>query len=177
MQTPGDSGLKGGLALPLLPLLLHVGKRVRAEFQRCLSASGIPRGQGEVLLMLREGDGIAQSQLAVRLEVSAPTLTNTLHRMEAREWIRRERDPHDERCQRVSLTAVGARAAEDAWRALLEVETRMVAGMEPEQILWLHRGLRAARALLGGQGPADEAPLPTRAGGEQVRTDRKGTDS
>ena len=80
-----------------------------------LNALDLTYPQYLVLLVLWEQDGLTVTALGERLHLNSGTLTPLLKRMEASEWLVRERSQEDERRVLVSLTAQGkklkARAA------------------------------------------------------------------
>lgn len=68
---------------------------------------GLNRGQPPVLFEIGKSDGIVQSDLASKLEMTQATLTNLLQRMERAGFISRVRDQADTRLSRVYLTETG----------------------------------------------------------------------
>lgn len=64
-------------------------------------------GQGRVLAVLAEEDGVPQISLAHKLNVKAQTLSTAIKKLEAKELIERNSDPLDARVQLVSLTDKG----------------------------------------------------------------------
>ena len=69
-----------------------------------LTETGLHHAQAMVLFHLWHKDGIAQNALAGDLNITPPTATNTLQRMERDGWISRSRDTKDQRVVRVYLT-------------------------------------------------------------------------
>ena len=68
--------------------------------------------QAGCLLALSRADGISQSDLAVMLHVSRPTVTTMLQKMEAAGTIERRADEADQRVTRLYLTDAGRTQAE-----------------------------------------------------------------
>ena len=119
-------------------LLVEVSKLHRAQAHRALEELGLYRGQNFVLNALVEEEGLAQSELAEKLLVRPPTISNSLERMESAGWIERRTDPEDRRISRVYLTGAGKvlhRAVESLWT---ELETDTFAGLslEEQRLLW-----------------------------------------
>jgi DNA-binding MarR family transcriptional regulator len=85
-------------------LLVEVTKLHRAHAHAALEGLGLYRGQNFVLTALAEQEGLAQSELAEKLLVTPPTISNSLERMETAGWIVRRPDPDDRRVSRVYLT-------------------------------------------------------------------------
>lgn len=76
-------------------------------YQPRLSALGLTYPQYLVLLVLWESDHQTVSEIGDRLGLDSGTLTPLLKRMEAAQWLRRQRDAHDERRVGIHLTEQG----------------------------------------------------------------------
>jgi DNA-binding MarR family transcriptional regulator len=129
-------------------LLVEVSKLHRVHAHAALEELGLYRGQNFVLTALSEQEGLAQSELAERLLVRPPTISNSLERMETAGWIERRPDPDDRRISRVYLTEEG-RALQGAVSALwYELEVRTFAGLSAGQKDSLWHALRRVRENL-----------------------------
>ena len=130
-------------------LLAEVSKLHRAHAHAALEKLGLYRGQNFVLTALAEQEGLAQSELAEKLLVSPPTISNSLERMDAAGWIVRRPDPNDRRVARVYLTDAG-RALQDSVASLWhDLEVQTFAGLTPDQIDSLWHLLHHIRENLG----------------------------
>jgi DNA-binding MarR family transcriptional regulator len=130
-------------------LLVEVSKLHRAHAHAALEELGLYRGQNFILTALSEQEGLAQSELAGKLLVTPPTISNSLERMETAGWIVRRPDPDDRRISRVYLTEAG-RALQDSVSSLwhyLEVQTFAGLTLEQRESLW--RMLLRIRENLG----------------------------
>jgi DNA-binding MarR family transcriptional regulator len=119
-------------------LLVEVSKLHRTHAHAALEALGLYRGQNFVLTALSEQEGLAQSELAERLLVRPPTISNSLERMEASGWVVRRPDPEDRRISRVYLTGAGRelqQAVQSLWHDL-EVHTFSGLTAEERNLLW-----------------------------------------
>ena len=76
-------------------------------YKPLLEPLGLTYPQYLVLLVLWEGDGCMVSALGERLYLDSGTLTPLLKRMQTAGWLQRQRDAHDERRVRVTLTDGG----------------------------------------------------------------------
>lgn len=112
---------------------------------------GLHRGQVPVLLELTETDGITQSELVERLEVTPATLTNLLNRMEESGFILRQRDPADTRVSRVYLSEKGLSTAEQFSQLAETVDGITFAGFSPEELETLTGFLERVHANLVSQ--------------------------
>jgi DNA-binding MarR family transcriptional regulator len=68
---------------------------------------GLYRGQARLLMTLSERDGMTHSEIAEKLEISAPAATKVIQRLEEEHYVQRQADPADERVSRVYLQAGG----------------------------------------------------------------------
>lgn len=76
-----------------------------AQFNARLAGHRLTTMQWAVLDCLWAQDGLTQQEISQRRGIDAATLTEMLKRMAARGLVRRERDPDNNRYQRVYLTA------------------------------------------------------------------------
>lgn len=93
-----------------------------------------------VLSHLWGQDGLTPSELADRLGVEPPTITNMLSRMEKAGFLERCRDPRDARCTRVYLTGKGRELREPVESHWEAVQKNAFAGITAEEEALL-RGL------------------------------------
>ena len=121
-------------------LLARACKAHRGNVGAALAAVGLHVGQEMVLLHLWRRHGLTPSELAERLGVEPPTVTNMLSRMERADLLERRRDPEDARCTRVYLTEKGRELREPVERCWQEAENRAFAGITTEEEALL-RGL------------------------------------
>lgn len=121
-------------------LLARVCKAHRGSVGDALAEVGLHVGQEMVLSHLWEQDGLTPSELADRLGVEPPTVTNTLSRMERAGFLERCRDREDARCTRVYLTEKGQELREPVERRWQAVQERAFAGITVEEEALL-RGL------------------------------------
>jgi DNA-binding MarR family transcriptional regulator len=76
--------------------------------------------------------------------VTSGTVTNRVDRLEARGFVRREREPNDRRGVRVVLTTTGQKAVDGALTDLLNRERELLVGLsadEQQQLADLLRSL------------------------------------
>ena len=80
-----------------------------AAYKPLLEPFGLTYPQYIVLLALWQKDGVSVKEIGSRLHLDSGTLTPLLKRLQAAGYIRRERDPENERQLRVELTKQGQR--------------------------------------------------------------------
>jgi MarR family transcriptional regulator, organic hydroperoxide resistance regulator len=120
-------------------LLARACKAHRGAVGATLAEVGLHVGQEMVLSHLWEKDRLSPSELADRLDVEPPTVTNMLSRMERAGLLERRRDPKDARCTRVYLTQKGRELREPVQRRWSEVQERAFAGITAEEEALLRR--------------------------------------
>ncbi|HEY1720203.1 MAG TPA: MarR family transcriptional regulator [Magnetospirillaceae bacterium] len=85
--------------------LYSTAHAVTRAYKPLLDEYGLTYPQYLVLLVLWEQDGMSVKDIGDRLFLDSGTLTPLLKRMEAAGFVKRSRDPEDERQLRVNLTA------------------------------------------------------------------------
>ena len=114
-------------------LLARVCRAHRGSVGAALSEVGLHVGQEMVLLQLWREDGLGHTELAERLRVEPPTVTNMLGRMQRAGLVERRRDPEDARCSRVYLTQKSRSLRQPVERLWEDVGRRAFAGVSPEE--------------------------------------------
>jgi DNA-binding MarR family transcriptional regulator len=88
-------------------LLVSVCRLHHTRADQSVDKTGLYRGQAFLLMTLSEQDGMTHSEIAERLEISAPAVTKVITRMEEAHYVQRRPDPADRRVSRVYLQAEG----------------------------------------------------------------------
>jgi len=89
---------------------IHVLRHVRREDP----AAGVPPAQLSALSVLVFAGPRTLGELAAAEQVRPPTMTRVVQALEQRGLVRRERDAHDGRVQRLRATAKGRRVLQGA---------------------------------------------------------------
>jgi DNA-binding MarR family transcriptional regulator len=95
------------------------------------------KAEFSLLMLLLANGATPAKRLARTLRLSAPNLTMLIDRMQAKHWLRRERNPADRRSQLIVLSSDGQALAKRAQAAAKTMETGL-----------LRRLSRAERAML-----------------------------
>jgi MarR family transcriptional regulator, transcriptional regulator for hemolysin len=93
------------------PIGLHLARTARVvtqAFERAMADAGGSAAAWQVLLLVRSKQWDQQSQLAAAMGVTGATLTHHLNALERQGLVRRWREEHNRRVQRVELTDAGA---------------------------------------------------------------------
>jgi DNA-binding MarR family transcriptional regulator len=119
--------------------LAVASRNVVALYRPLLEPMGLTHPQYLVMLALWENTPRSVRTLSKLLALDPGTLSPLLKRLEAAGYLRRERDPHDERMLAVTLTEAGAALREEALKIPPAVLARL--GMEISELESLHTAL------------------------------------
>ena len=100
---------------------------------------GLHRGQPPILFMLWEKEGLTQKELAEGLNLTPPTVTDALHRIEKLELIERRTDQEDLRVTRVYLTEKGRNAQTEVNKTFQALEEQCFGNFTFEEKILLRR--------------------------------------
>jgi DNA-binding MarR family transcriptional regulator len=111
--APGKTGLTEpddvfALAEALRAPILKVSRKLRQEGQKV----GLSAQEALILGYLKRNSGAGVSELADFEQISRPTMSSHVKRLEAAGWIARTDDAQDGRRQGLSVTPAGARKHE-----------------------------------------------------------------
>jgi homoprotocatechuate degradation regulator HpaR len=113
--------------LPML--LLRAREKMMQRFRPLLAAHGLTEQQWRVIRALHERGPMEPRQLSDSCTISSPSMAGVLARMEAMEWVVKERFPGDQRRVRVSLTATSlklvATLSEDLEARYAQIESQV----------------------------------------------------
>jgi DNA-binding MarR family transcriptional regulator len=134
-QTPNPLALDQQVCFALA----IASRSVIACYKPLLEPLGLTHPKYLVMLALWEHEPRRVKELAETLQLDPGTLSPLLKRLEARGYIRRERDPHDERALAVVLTESGRALRADAERIPPAIVERL--GLDVDELMELHRRL------------------------------------
>jgi DNA-binding MarR family transcriptional regulator len=110
-----------------------------------LEEIGLYRGQPPVLRHLHIQDGLTQTELGQRLEVSPATVTKMIQRMEKAGFVQRRQDEADQRVSRVYLTQAGRAIKAEMAARLKTIEAEAFAGFSLDERVIMRRLLLQMR--------------------------------
>ncbi len=115
---------------------------LRRCFAETLQGSGVTAQQYNVLRILRgaEPEGLPTLAIAERMLERAPGITRMLDRLEAKDWVMRERGQEDRRCVHCRITDTGL--------ALLAELDEPVAAAEDQVLAMLTEGEQETLVIL-----------------------------
>ena len=141
-EDPADAGLRaGGDARKLSNYLCFAIYSANLAFGRAykpiLDRLGLTYTQYIALVALSEEDDVTVRALGEKLFLESNTLTPILKKLEAMGYLRRQRDPADERQVRVSLTDAGRRLREKS----MQMKLVKSSGLTPDEFTRLQRSV------------------------------------
>jgi DNA-binding MarR family transcriptional regulator len=139
-------------------LLGQICRLHHARAHTLLDALGLYRGQPRLLHKLEKQEGLTHTELAALLNVTPPTITKMVQRMEQRGFVARREDPEDQRISRVYLTPTGRAVLEDMHQTLQALDEEALVGFTLEERVLLRRLLLQVRQNLLDAVEEDQNP-------------------
>lgn len=103
-------------------MILTIGRMQISCADQFMEKLGLYRGQGRLLLILSDQDGLTHSEIAKKLEISPAAATKVIKRMEKLQYLQRQPDPADERVSRVFLKNEGWAVVQQIRRVFWQVD-------------------------------------------------------
>jgi DNA-binding MarR family transcriptional regulator len=147
-KLPGPIPLDAQLCFAIYSTTIALNRM----YKPILDGFGITYPQYLTLAVLWEQDGQTIGALAERLALESSTITPLVKRLEASGFVRRERNPDDERQVRVTLTPKGKALHHDT-KCLSETLLEN-SGLTPPDLIRLNSEIKALRDALTA-GPKD----------------------
>ena len=129
-------------------LLGQVCRLHHLRVRTLLQDSGLHRGQPKLLFALAEEDGLTQSELVKRMQISPATVTKMIQRMEKSGFLQRKRDMQDQRISRVYLTDAGRAMKSKLIEVSQDIGEEVFAGFSQEERVLVQRLLLVMRENL-----------------------------
>ena len=122
--------------LELIRKVIHQNR----EFARIkLDSLGLYRGQPKLIYILSEEDGLTKKDLAKRFNVTAPTITKMVERLEKNDFVYTQKDEKDKRITRVFISEKGRKVQAQLVEFFNESKEVYFKDMTEEDIETLHR--------------------------------------
>jgi DNA-binding MarR family transcriptional regulator len=114
-----------------------------------LAAASLTQSAFDLLVTVRTAGGVvSQAEIARRLGITPPTLTEAVRHLSASGWILQRSDLSDRRVKTISLTSAGSRRLNRILETLDQLEENLVDGIPAEEIAKVNAILKkAARNL------------------------------
>ena len=128
------------------PRLRHLSNRITQYMDQQFLALDLTSTQSFILhhLVLHEGEQIYPKDIEKRFNLTHPTVSGLLQRLEGKGFLTCEPDPDDRRYKRVLLTEKAEDCQKQIWEHIQSIEVRMTAGMSEPEIDTLVRLLDTA---------------------------------
>ncbi len=133
--------------------LVFTAKSMREAFEDMLAAEGATLPSWVVLSGLADLGCVTQGVLASHAHLEGATITHHVDRMEAAGLVRRQLDPGDRRVRRLELTDAGAELHARLLGAVIRLQRRLLAGIDPSDMAALARCLEVIQANLASPAP------------------------
>ncbi len=120
----------------LLGMVMHMsGRKAKFLFDRY----ELNKSQASILLALQNSEVLSQKELARRLNVTPPSITSAIQKMEKTGFIKRKPDESDQRVMRLGLTEKGAGCIDHVKRVAEQMDQLMFQGISLEEKLLFRR--------------------------------------
>ena len=125
--------------IPILGLMGIVSHRAMNTAKGMYQEFDLNRSQASVLFMLHQRDSMSQKELAAQLNITAPSITSMIQKMERDGYLTRHPDPKDQRVMRLSLTEKGKSCIQAVKDVADRMEEILFQGMSLEEKLLFRR--------------------------------------
>lgn len=121
-----------GLMGMLMHKMMNRAKEMYHEFD-------LNKSQAGILFALHRSDSMSQKELAARLNVTPPSITSSIQKMEREGFLTRHPDPEDQRVMRLMLTEKGKSCIKGVYAVAEQMEKLMFQGMTGEEVMLFKR--------------------------------------
>ncbi len=109
-------------------------KAIHQHSYQKLEKTKLYPGQPQLLLHIKDNEGITQKALSEKHCVKPATITGMLNKLEANHYVYRVPDEVDKRMMRVYLTSEGRHQAETGEKFMKEMTTKLFDGLTEEEL-------------------------------------------
>lgn len=127
--------------IPVLGMMGIVMHKVMNEARGMYQEFDMNKSQASILFTLHQKDSMSQKELASRLNVSAPSITASIQKMERAGYLTRRPDEKDQRVMRLTLTEKGKSCIHGVRAVAEQMQERMFRDMSQEEIILFRRML------------------------------------
>ena len=123
-------------AIGMMGIVMH---KMMNRAQEMYQEFDLNKSQAGVLFTLHQSDSMSQKELAARLNVTPPSITASIQKMERDGYLTRHPDPKDQRVMRLSLTEKGKSCIQAVKDVADRMEEILFQGMSLEEKLLFRR--------------------------------------
>lgn len=138
----------------LLGIVLHRSMNTAKELYREFDLN---RSTASILFMLHKGKSMSQKELAGQLNITAPSITSSIQKMERAGYITRRPDTEDQRIMRLNLTEKGESCICAIKNVADRMDELMLEGMSKEEKMLLRKLLLQVNENLENRGRKEKA--------------------
>ncbi len=109
--------------------------------ERRLEKYELVKGQADLLLLIKDNDGISQNELANLLKIKDSSMSVRLNKLEKLEYISREIDKDNLKKKRVYITSVGKSVCGQCRRIVREFDEMMYHGFTKKEKQQLEKSI------------------------------------
>ena len=128
-----------GQEMPTLGILGMTTHKIGKLAQTMYAEYDLNKSQSMILFQLHRDGRISQKELAQKLNVSAPSITSMIQKMEKSGYIVRNVDEKDQRMMRLDLTEKGQACIEHVKAITEKMDEIAFTGISPEEKILLRR--------------------------------------
>ncbi len=128
--------LKDIPSLGVMGIVLH---KVMQKAKTLYKEFDLNRSQASILFTLHNRDAMSQKELASSLNVTPPSITSSIQKMEKDGYLTRHQDEADQRVMRLTLTEKGRECVAGAVSVASQMDELMFRGMNTEEKLLFRR--------------------------------------
>ena len=110
-------------------------KRAKSKYEEF----DLNRSQASILFTLHQRSSMSQKDLAESLNMTPPSITSAIRKMEKDGYISRKQDESDQRVMRLALTEKGESCIQNVKKVAEEMRELIFRGMSPEEIMLFRR--------------------------------------
>ena len=122
---------------PVIGILGIVSHRAKVAAKDMYSVFDLNRSQASILL--HHCESMSQKDLAKQLNITAPSITSSIRKMEQFGYIARQTDPADQRVMRLALTEKGRSCIQSIKDVTDKMEEILLKGMSVEEKILFRR--------------------------------------
>ncbi|MBU3839939.1 MAG: MarR family transcriptional regulator [Candidatus Ruminococcus intestinipullorum] len=123
-------------SIALIGMLMHLNEQ---RIQQLFGKYDLNKSQAGILLILHHGEALSQKEMAKRLNVTPPSITSAIQKMEKSGYITRRLDEKDQRVMRLHLTDKGEECIQGLQEVTKKMDQILFRGMNMEEKLLLRR--------------------------------------
>lgn len=137
--------------IPTIGVMSQIMHMSMQQAQLLFEQYDLKMGQAGILFIMEHFGEMSQRELASKMQVTPPSITAAIQKMEKLEFIRRKPDGKDQRIMRLSLTDKGRSCLAHSKEVAKQMDELMFKGMSPEEKLLLRRLLLQMRENLSAE--------------------------